>query len=268
MKIRLLDIEGKEKATKELPKQFKEDIRPNLILRAVLAIKSHKRQKYGSDSRAGKKVSAQVSKRRKKYRGCYGFGISRVPRKILSRRGTRMNWVGALVPGTVGGRRAHPPKAEKNWEQKINKKEKRKAIRSAISATINKELVEKRGHKVPNNYPFIIDSKIQEINKTKEVKKLLVKLGLKEELKRASSKKIRAGKGKLRGRKYKKKTGPLIVVSEDCKLTKSVRNIPGCNIISVKNLNADILAPGANVGRLTIFSEDAINKMEKEKLFL
>ena len=84
-----------------------------LIKRAVLTLQNNKRQRYGANPEAGKKVSAALSKRRRKYRGSYGHGISRVPRKILSRRGTSMNWQGAFAPGTVGGRRAHPPKAEK-----------------------------------------------------------------------------------------------------------------------------------------------------------
>ena len=42
----------------------------------------------------------------------------------MSRSGTRLNFTGAFAPGTVGGRRAHPPKAEKNWQEKVNKKDK------------------------------------------------------------------------------------------------------------------------------------------------
>ena len=125
MQLKILDTEGKESGKVDLPKQFSEPVRPGLIKRAVLAIQSHKRQPYGTDPRAGMKSSAELSRRRRKYRGSYGFGISRVPRKILSRRGTRMNWVGAFAPGTVGGREAHPPKASKKWAQKINKKERK-----------------------------------------------------------------------------------------------------------------------------------------------
>ena len=72
------------------------------------------------------KQSAKLSKRRRAYRGSYGFGISRTPRKILSKRGRRLGWVGAVAPNTVGGRRTHPPKAEKIWREEINTKERRK----------------------------------------------------------------------------------------------------------------------------------------------
>src|SRR3989338_1470831 len=146
MKLPTLDKNMNRKGDKELPSQFNESYRPDLIQRAVLALQSSARQRYGAKPLAGMRSSSRVSKRRRNWRGCYGFGISRVNRKILSHRGTRMHWVGAFTPQTVGGRRAHPPKAERIWDQKINDKERRKAIRSAMSATINKSLVEERGH--------------------------------------------------------------------------------------------------------------------------
>ncbi len=267
MELKLLDLESKEKGKIKLPRQFEEDVRADLIKRAVLAIMSHRRQRYGGDPEAGKRASAIISRRRHDYRGSYGFGISRVPRKIMSRRGTRMNWVGAFAPGTVGGRRSHPPKAEKIWWQDINKKERRKAIRSAIAATIDKELVAKRGHKITGNYPFVIDSAIENIDKTKKVREVLMKLGLREELERCEKRKIRAGKGKLRGRKYKRKKGPLFVVSKDCKLLKAASNIEGVDVCEVKNINAELLAPGAVPGRLTLWSKGAIELLEKGKLF-
>ncbi|MCK4589290.1 MAG: 50S ribosomal protein L4 [Nanoarchaeota archaeon] len=267
MKLAIFDLEKKKKSEKELPNQFNEEIRPDLIKRAVLALQSSSRQRYGVDPRAGKKVSADLSKRRRKYRGMYGHGISRIPRKILSRRGTQFNWEGAFAPGTRGGRQAHPPKAEKNWEKKINKKERRKAIRSAMAATLVNDLVKERGHLIPEDYPFVIDNKIESLDKTKVVKDLLKKLGFDNELERGSKKKVRAGKGKMRGRKYKKKTSLLIVVGNDCKLLKTGKNIPGIDIVKVKELNAEMLAPGAAIGRATLWSENSIEKLNKEKLF-
>ena len=268
MKLSILNLTKTEIGKKELPAQFHEEIRADLVKKAVVAIESNLRQPYGADPMAGKRASAELSRRRHKYRGSYSLGISRVPRKILSRRGTRMNWVGAFAPGTVKGRRAHPPKVEKIWTKKLNTKERRKAIRSAISATVIKQLVEKRGHKVPENYPFIIDSKIEELSKTKEVIDALTKLGLTQELERSSIKKVRPGIGTMRGRRYRKKIGPLVVVSDTCKLTKSAKNIPGVEIVKVDKLNARHLAPGISIGRLTIFTENAINRMEKEQLFM
>lgn len=266
MKIKILSIENAKIGEIDLPRQFDEDVRPDLIKRAVLAVQS-KRKAYGSDPMAGKKASAELSRRRRNYKGSYGHGISRVPRKIMSRRGTRMNWVGAFAPGTVGGRRAHPPKAGKIWEQKINKKEKKKAIRSALAATLKPELVKIRGHLLPKEYPFILEDKFEEINKTKDVKKVLENIGLKEELVRVSERKVRAGKGKTRGRKYKTKRGLLIVVSKDCKIKDSAKNLLGLEVVNVNGLNTEILAPGTFPGRLTIFTKSAIERIGKEKLF-
>jgi len=268
MKLKILTKEGTEKGTQDLPSQFSETVRIDIIKRAVLSLKSIRRQKYGADPRAGMKVAADLSKRRRKYRGMYGHGISRTPRKIMSRRGTQFNWEGALAPNTVGGRRAHPPKAEREWEQKINKKERRKAIRSALAATLNKKLVTERGHVVPDNYPFVLESGLEALDKTKQVISVLKKLGFENELKRSSKKTIRAGRGKLRGRKYKKTIGPLIVISKECKLEKAAKNIPGVDIVKVNALNAELLAPGAAAGRATLYTQTALEKMEKDKLFM
>ena len=267
MELDILSLENGKVGKISLPKQFNEDIRPDLIKRAVLSISSHKRQPYGASKLAGKRASAEVSRRRREYRGSYGIGISRVPRKVMSRRGTRMNWVGAFASGTVGGMRAHPPKTDKIWAQKVNKKERRMAIRSAISATLDKESVKGRGHIIPENYPFVLESKIESTSKTSDAKKVLEKLGFKEELKRVSEKKIRAGKGKSRGRKKKKKRGPLLVVSDECKLFKALANMPGVEVCNVKTLNTEILAPGALHGRMTIFTDKSIKILEEGKLF-
>jgi large subunit ribosomal protein L4e len=217
---------------------------------------------------AGKRASANLSKRRRKYRGMYGFGISRTPRKILSRRGTRMYWVGAVSPNTVGGRRAHPPKSEKILSKKINKKERKKAIRIGISATIIGELVKSRGHVIPEIYPFVLDKNFEDLKKTKEVRDVLKNFGLGKELERIDKKKIRAGRGKTRGRRYRMKKGPLIVISKQSSVTKAIDNIPGVEIVDVKNLNAELLAPGEVPGRLTLWTLSAIETLEKEKLFL
>ncbi len=266
MKTKIKDIKGKIGKEINFPKQFDEPVRKDLIKLAVLTLQANNRQPYGTKPSAGKRASAKISRRRHDYRGAYGYGISRVPRKILSRRGTRFNWEGAVAPGTVGGRKAHPPKAVKKWQKKINKKEKRKAIRSALSASIIEELVKKRGH-IIKDYPLVVEDKFEDIEKTKDVIQVLGKLGLNDELKRCSIRKIRAGKGKSRGRKYKTKKGPLIIVSKDCKLKKAVSNLIGFDSEIVENINAELLAPGTIPGRAIIFTESAIKRLEDEKLF-
>jgi len=167
-----------------------------------------------------------------------------------------------FVPQAVKGREAFPPLVEKVWEQKINDKERRKAISSAIAATAIKELVAKRGHKVEKlKLPIIVDDKIQTISKTKELVEFLRKIGLEDELERIKEKKVRAGRGKSRGRRYKRKTGILFVVTEDKGIGKAVKNLTGCNVCRVENLSAETLAPGATPGRLAIFIKSAIGKL-------
>jgi len=221
MEIKVVSVTKTELGKKRMPSQFSELIRPDIIQRAVEAIQSNRRQPYGATPTAGKRASAKLSRRRRDFKTSYGIGISRVPRKIMSRSGTRFNWQAAFAPGAVGGRRSHPPKAEKIWKKKINVQERRKAIRSAMSATVVKELVQKRGHVVPEKYPFIVESRIESLQKTKQAIECLEKLGLAEELARASEKRVRAGIGKMRGRRYNTKKGPLIVVSGNCPLLKS-----------------------------------------------
>jgi large subunit ribosomal protein L4e len=267
MKLKILDNNAAEKGSKDLPAVFSEQIRPDIIKRAVEAIQANARQPYGADPMAGKRVSAQLSKRRRDYRGCYGHGISRVPRKIMSRNGTRMNWVAAFAPGTVGGRKAHPPKASKILGKKINTKEKRKAIRSALAATLVKELVKTRGHEVPEKYPFIITNDFENISKTKDLNAAMSKLGLDKELERSAEKTYRAGVARLRGRKYRKRKGPLFVVSKKCALQNAAGNIAGVDTALVNELNAEMLAPGCVPGRLTIFTEAALERLDKERLF-
>lgn len=261
MKIPVFDKEKKEIAKKDLPKQFDEKVRDDLIYRAVVTSQANSRQPYGSYESAGMNVSAKLSRRRRDYKGSYGHGMARTPRKSLSHRGIRFNYVGALAPNTRGGRRAHPPKAERIWSKKLNIKERRKAICSALSATVQADIVKSRGHLIPKEFPFILSSDIESISKTKEVIKMLHALGFKDDLDRTDNKVLRAGKGKNRGRPYKIKKSVLFVVSKDCPLRKSALNISGVDIVTPDHLSAELLAPGTKPGRLTLYTDAAVDKI-------
>lgn len=271
MQAKTLDLKGKEQGELELPLQFEEEIRPDIIKRAVLAIKSHKRQPYGSDLEAGNKHVTYWSKRRNSYRSLMGvsYPSSRTPRKIMVRRGTQMFGPGAKAPQTRGGRRAHPPKKEKDWEESINDKERRKAIRSCLAASTDADRVRKR-HKLSEDLqlPLVVADGLAEINKTKELQEILTQLGLGKELERAADKKIRAGKGANRGRKYSRRKGPLLVVEEEKGLSQAAQNLPGVDTCPVHQLNAEVMAPGAQEGRLIVWTESAINKLQEKNLFL
>ena len=266
MKADVLSLDGKKQKDISLPTQFDEEYRPDVIKRAVIAIQANKRQAYGAKQEAGERASARLSRRRRHYRGSYGKGISRIQRKVMSRRGAHINMVGAFTPGTRGGRKSHPPKASKIWEQKVNVKERRLAIRSAIAATAKKEIVELRA--TFSKVPIIIVDSLESLAKTKDVEALLLKLGMELEVARIKKTKMRAGRGKARGRRYKHKSSVLFVVSGKCKLQNAAKNLRGIDVSPVESLNAELLAPGAVAGRLTVWSEKAIERMQKEKLFL
>ncbi|MBI4451286.1 50S ribosomal protein L4 [Candidatus Woesearchaeota archaeon] len=267
MELQIITPENTVKGKMQLPDQFSEPLRHDLIQRAVETIHANTRQPYGADPRAGKKSAAKLSRRRRKYKGAYGKGISRVPRKTHSRRGDRMIWVGAYAPGMVGGRRAFPPRSWKQWKSSLNNSERRKAIRSCLAATLQKETVTTRGHKAPQQYPYLIDDAFENLTKTKTVLTALEKIGLSDELERSSKKNTRAGKGKSRGRPYVKRKGPLIVVSKQCPLQRAGRNIPGIDLCDVTRLNAELLAPGGVPGRLTLYTASAIKTLNEKRLY-
>lgn len=250
----------------DLPVQFNERVRPDIMKRAVLSIQSKNRQAYGSDEDAGLKHVTRLRKRNNAFRTQKGRGFSRTPKKALNNRGSQFYWVGAEAPNTRGGRRAHGPTPEKDFDEEINDKERRKAIRSGIAATTDQELVSAR-HKYDGEVPIVEDG-VESIEKTSELKEFLEDLGMEEELERVSEKKVRAGKGTTRGRKYRRRTGPLVVVESDDGVFQAAGNLPGVDVVRVENLNAELLAPGTQPGRLTIWSEAAVEKLEDEGLFV
>ncbi len=262
MKADVFNTTGEKIKTIDLPNHFSEEIRLDVIRKSALSVRNSLRQAYGAYERAGKRYKAKLSRRRRDYKTSYGHGMSRVPRKTVWHRGRQFGWVGTEAPGTTGGRRAHPPKPGRDWTQKINKKERKKAIRSAISASINKELLLKNGFSYSNSLPIIIDD-LENITKTKELFNLFKKIGLEKDLQRLE-RTIRPGRGKSRGRPYKSKIGPLVIVSKE---NKTIDNLEGFNSCLVNNLNSLLLAPSLIPGRLTIWSLDSINRLEKEKLF-
>ena len=260
MKSNILDITGKKVKEISLPSCFSETVREDIISRVLEAKKT--RQPYSPSPVGGKQHSASgnIQHTRHVWKTMQGRGISRVPRKIMSRRGSQFNWVGAEIPNAVGGRRAHPPKIISMINtKKINKKEMVIALRSALSATTNEKIVSNRYARLKDKkisgLPFIVESKIVSL-KTKDLISSLEKI-LGEVLFEVSLKKrkVRSGKGKLRGRRHKKNAGLLLVVGDKEKLKT--------NIIDVKHagrLNVTDLAIGG-AGRLTMYTEEAIKEI-------
>lgn len=253
MKVQVLSLEGQPLEEIELPPVFETELRPDVIKRAVLAAQTARLQPWGADWMAGKRTSAETWGK--------GFGVSRT-RRVKGTRSPAAG-MGAFAPHTVGGRRAHPPKVEKVLRERVNKKERRLAIQSAIAATKEKKLVVFRGHAVKvAELPLVVSDDLEGMKKTSEIKSVLQKLGLWADAERViNSKRVRAGRGKMRGRKYKSAVGPLIVVEKDKGIVSGARNIPGLEVARVTELNAELLAPGGVPGRLTVWTKGAIQKL-------
>jgi len=268
MRAKVLDVSGEEIREIELPAVFAEELRSDLIKKAVIALQSRRYQPKGTYVLAGKDTSAES--------WGPGRGVSRVPRIKTGRRAAR-------VPQAVGGRKAHPPKVEKVLIRKINKKERRKALRSAIAATAMPEVVRARGHRFSEDVslPIVVEDAMAWLEKTSDVAEFLRKIGVWEDVMRAKRKKVRAGRGKMRGRRYRRKKSVLFVISGDERpsdssaaadmtssersgvlpLERSARNLPGVDVCRVDALNVELLAPGTHPGRLTIWTESAISKI-------
>lgn len=248
VKVNVYSIDGAEKEKIDLPDVFDTDYRPDIIRKSFNVLHSNKRQPYGANPLAGTRhATASVGK---------GQGRSRVPRLTQGR-------TAALAPCVVGGRRAHPPRATRDWKEKMNKREKLLARNSAIAATSDKEIVSRRGHKFDDKLtlPIIVDDKFEKIKKIKDVINAFSKIGIYDDILRATNgKHIRAGSGKRRGRKYKTPKSILIISTKD-DIKKSSNNLVGVDIVKVNEVNIEHLAPGGDAGRLTVFTKSALDKM-------
>lgn len=244
--VNIYSLEGEVVDKLALPEPFRHDVRVDLIRKAVSASQANRRQPYGPNPGSGMRHAVSTWGK--------GRGVARVQRITDMRRA-------AQSPGTVGGRRAHPPSPEKDWKEKINRKEKRLAKLSALSATAVPEIVSKRGHKFDPNItvPVVVEDAIEKVDKTKEAEEILKALGVYDDILRSKEgRHIRAGKGKMRSRKYKKPRSVLIVFSSNDAKMEAFRNLPGIDVAVWNSLNAEVLAPGGDPGRLTIFSRSAI----------
>ena len=254
-KVNVYDLDGKKKILVDMPRIFSINPRKDLIRKASEISFSRNKQVQGRNKRAGLRNTAKG--------WGTGHGISRAPRIKGSGFPTARN-VGR-VPFAKGGRRAHPIKTEKIVKKKINKKVNKLSLISAISASGDLDWVKNRGHlinKVPE-IPLVIDDKIQTVKKTKLMYSILSELGLEDELvKVKEGKKIRAGKGKRRGRKYKNKKSILVVIKDDFGIVKASRNIPGVDVIKFENLSIANLAPGGLSGRLILWAQSAFNDLK------
>jgi len=263
MRAKILDINGKEKGTIELPKYFESNIRADIVAK-VLELKK-RQQPYAPSPVAGKQHSAKglIVHARHVWRSGYGRGQSRVPRKIFSRKGSQFNWAAAEVPNAKGGMRAHPPKITQFLnELKINKKELKVAFASAIAATASERYILKKYssiEKIDKKAPFVISSEITKLKTKQILEELKAVLGNLYSVS-IKEKSIRAGRGKMRGRKYKSTAGMILVIGNDEQFKTKLFDVKKAKEVSVVDL-----AQGG-LGRVAVYTEKAIKNLgEKEK---
>ncbi len=265
-----ISIEAGKKVS--LPSAFDSDVRSDVIRKAVRVSRANRRQAYGSKQQKGKKRPMPGMRHSVEWWG-KGRGVSRIMRKTGQK-------TGAQNPHTRGGRRAHGPKVEKDWSMSMNATERRLARDSALAATTDREIVSARGHRfheeidtlplIIGDYTEVRDEGEESMDievfslehATRKLVAILESLGLGDDLQRArNGRKVRAGKGKMRGRRHRTPKSVLVVVSQKSGLAKAGGNIPGVDVVAVKDLSAEDLAPGGDVGRLTVFTKKAVEEL-------
>ena len=245
MQATVRDLDGKDAGEVELPTVFETAFRPDLIKRAVLAAQANRTQDTGTDEYAGLRTPAESHGS--------GRGMAHIPRQ---------NGRAREVPQAVSGRPAHPPKAEKDRGLDINTKERKLATRSAIAATADGELVADRGHEFDEEleFPLVVSDEFEELVKTQDAVDVLEALGVADDIERAEDgKTVRAGRGTTRGRKYTEPKSVLVVTSEDPSL--AARNLAGSDVATAAEVNVEDLAPGTHAGRLTLWTESALEEV-------
>ena len=260
--VHVYSLEGEVVKTIDLPSVFQSPVRIDLIRRAVRAFQANRRQPYGPNRKAGMRHSVRWSGK--------GQGVSRAPRI----RGTM---IGAQAPGTVGGRKGHGPKPWADWSMKINHKERLRARNAALAALHVADTVSRRGHRFESDrtLPIVVENGLEAlwadladkkddapVKATKRGAEVLKALGVYGDIERATAgTHIRAGRGKLRGRRYRTPTSILLVAAKPEGVARMFRNFPGVVVVAPSGLNAEILAPGGDPGRLAIFTEDALETL-------
>jgi len=248
--VNVYSLEGEVLRKIDLPPVFSTGYRPDVIRKVVNAQRANARQAYGPSEMAGMRHAVSTWGK--------GRGVARVQRLTQGRKA-------AESPNNVGGRRAHPPRPEKDWTMKVNRKEIRLAKLSALAAMSDGERVSKRGHWFDENVtlPVVVENDFESLETTSEVLDVLRSIGVGDDIERSKGgRKVRPGRGKMRGRRYKIPRSLLIVVSrDDAPLFRSAKNLPGVDIVSPGRINTSVLAPGGDPGRLAVFTEAAIDQV-------
>ncbi len=243
--VRVIGKNGKQTGDVEVPGVFNTPARFDVIRRAVIAQQSRRFQPQGRNHMAGKRTTAE------------SFGVGRALSRVPRISEPPLSGEGAFAPGTVGGRLAFPPTPLKKVVKRVNRKERQLALRSAIAFTGKKELVKKRGHRFDDEleFPLVVSDDVEHYARASEARSLLATLGVWDDIEKVHD------TAKIRNHKKKYRTGPLIVVSDATEAERAFGNIVGVDVVQVKDLSVEDLAPGTLPGRLTVWSESAMKEL-------
>jgi large subunit ribosomal protein L4e len=242
---KVIGVDGKDAGDVELPEVFTSPVRLDVISRAVIAQQSRGFQPQGRNRMAGKRTTAE------------SFGVGRAMSRVPRISEPPLSGQGAFAPGTVGGRLAFPPTSLKKLIKQINRKERRLALRSAIAFTASKEAVKERGHRFDDDldFPLVVSDELEKYSRASEAKALMMTLGVWDDIERVQD------TVKIRNHKKKRRVGPLVVVSDSRMAGKAFGNLAGVDVVAVKDLSVEALAPGTRPGRLTIWTESAVKEL-------
>lgn len=253
MKAIVYDLSGNKKGDVQMPQIFDTRVREDLAQKYYEVSKEY--SPYSPSKTAGRRHSASgtISHLRHDWKGHYGKGIARVPRKAMWRRGEQFYWVGAEINQARGGRAVHAPRIISR-PLKINEREQTLAMNSAFAATAHKDYVSKRYERLNNvnvAVPMVlsVSGNIKMKNFVEMLKKIL---GDNYEL-ALQQKSVRSGKGKLRGRTYKRNAGLLLVKSQKEKIS-----LKGIDVVNAEEVSISDIYP---LGRLTLYTENSLKEL-------
>ncbi|KAF8646190.1 hypothetical protein AX16_007334 [Volvariella volvacea WC 439] len=254
--VNVRNAAGEATGSLPLPAVLTAPIRPDVVSQVHKSIAKNRRQAYAVSEKAGHQTSAES----------WGTGraVARIPR--VGGGGTHRSGQAAFGNMCRGGRMFAPTKTWRRWHVKVNQNQRRFAIVSSLAASALPSLVLARGHRIEQiaEVPLVVASSVEGFKKTKEAVALLKTLkAYPDVVKVSNSRKLRAGRGKLRNRRHRQRRGPLVVYNEDNGIVKAFRNLPGVELVNVRRLNLLQLAPGGHLGRFVIWTEGAFALLDE-----
>lgn len=253
--VSVFSLTGDKSGETSLPSVMTAPLRPDIVQFVHTNMNKNHRQAYAVNIRAGKQVVASS----------WGTGraVARIPR--VGGGGTSRSGQGAFGNMCRGGRMFAPTKTWRKWNKKINVTQKRYAVASALAATAVPALVMARGHVIDEvpEIPLVLETALESTKKTSAAKDILAAIGALDDVEKVSdSKQIRAGKGKMRNRRYVQRRGPLVIYKSNDGVEQAFRNLPGVELCCVSRLNLLQLAPGGHMGRFCVWSQAALDELE------